>query len=75
MHLPATPTSCNISDIINEMSFFVANNPMWDSDPDMIKKMSVAYSILTSICEPIHLTDDEFEFVMDIFETCKGHRK
>lgn len=69
-----TPTTCNISDLINEMFHFAAENPMWDSDPIMVKKMSMAYTVLTTLCDPIHLSTDEFEFVMDIFETCKENK-
>ena len=45
-HRPETPTTCNISDILNEIAKFVDANPLWAEDDFALSRLSMAYSIL-----------------------------
>lgn len=65
-HRPANPTTCDVSDLLNEIKDFVENNPMWIEDVHSVAKMMVAYSILRNISEPDMVTQEEYDFVMDI---------
>jgi hypothetical protein len=72
MSKPITPpTTTNVSDLINAMWKFTDENPLWHENRDQLGRMSAAYSILTTLCDPIDLTEEEFSFVIGIFETCK----
>ena len=71
MHFPDTPTTTNVSDLLNTVYNFVHQYPDWADDEAMLRRMMSAYTILTKMCEPDHLTDEEFSFVMDIFQTCQ----
>ena len=64
-------TTCDISDLINEIAHFVSSNPMWMDSPESMRRMAMAYSILASISQPDMVTDDEYEFIMDIHTTLK----
>jgi len=70
MHRPSIPTTTNVSDLLNTIYNFVHHFPDWADDEEMLKRMMSAYTILTKLCEPDHLTEEEFSFVMDIFNTC-----
>lgn len=70
MHRPSIPTTTNVSDLLNTIYNFVHQFPDWADDEGAVKRMMSAYTILTKLCEPDHLTEDEFSFVMDIFNTC-----
>lgn len=63
---PTEPTTCNISDLLNKIYSFVQENPEWAYDDESVAKMMLAYSILRNISQPDMVTDEEFEFVMDI---------
>ena len=63
---PEQPTTCNISDLLNKVYSFVENDPDWAMDDESVAKMMLAYSILRNISQPDMVTDEEFEFVMDI---------
>lgn len=71
MHRPSIPTTTNVSDLINAMWKFTDENPMWYENRDQLARVSAAYSILTNLCEPLDLTEEEYSFVTGIFETCK----
>jgi hypothetical protein len=65
------PTTCDISDLINEIAHFVAANPMWMENGESMRRMAMAYSILASMSQPDMVTDEEYEFIMDIHTTIK----
>jgi hypothetical protein len=44
---------------------------MWYENRDQLARVSAAWSILTKMCEPLDLTEEEYSFVVGIFETCK----
>jgi hypothetical protein len=71
MNRPTVPTTTNVSDLINAMWKFTDENPLWHENRDQLSRMSAGYTILTKMCEPDHLTEEEFSFVIGIFETCK----
>ena len=71
MHRPSIPTTTNVSDLLNSIHNFVHQYPDWSEDDDMLKRMMSAYTILTKMCEPNHLTEEEFSFVMEIFNVCQ----
>ena len=71
MHRPYAPTTTLVSDLLNAMSRFIDENPDWAERNDCLNRMMSGYTILTKMCEPDHLTDEEFSFVMDIFQTCQ----
>jgi hypothetical protein len=56
---------------MNEIAYFVAENPLWHEDADMIAKMAIAYGILTNICTPDMVTEDEYEFIININTTLR----
>jgi len=66
MHKPNRPTTCDISDIINEIADFVTNNPEWMEDEESIRRMSMAYSILGAMSSPDMATDEEYYFIINI---------
>ena len=70
-HRPDRPSCCDVSDLLNEMYAFVQENPLWMETEEGLMKMSTAYSILTTICEPDMTTQDEYDFVMNIFQTIR----
>ena len=57
--------------MLNTVYNFVHQYPDWADDEAMLRRMMAAYTILTKMCEPDHLTDEEFSFVMEIFQTCQ----
>jgi len=70
-HRPETPTTCNISDLINEIAKFVNANPLWAEDDSAMSRLAMAYSILASMSSPQMVTDEEYEFIIDIHTTIK----
>jgi hypothetical protein len=49
------------------MFAFVQENPLWHEDVDSVAKMAIAYGILTNMSDPSMCSEDECEFVVDIF--------
>ena len=70
-HRPDRPSCCDVSDLLNEMYAFVQENPLWMETEDGLMKMNTAYSILTTICDPGMTTQDEYDFVINIFHTIR----
>ena len=70
-HFPDRPTTCDVSDLLNEIVRFVDENPMWAEDAESLAKMAVAYGILTNICTPDMVTEQEYEFVININTTLR----
>lgn len=66
-----TPSPCNISDILNEIVKFVDANPNWMENDEDMERLSRAYMILASMSSPDMVTDEEYEFVMDIHTTIR----
>jgi hypothetical protein len=73
-HRPALRTTCDISDILSEIVTFVQNEPDWMDNPDSFRRMAMAYQILTTISHPEMVTDEEYEFVIDIHRTLQETR-
>ena len=70
-HKPDRPTTCDMSDLLNEMFQFTQENPMWAETEDGLGKMSMAYAILNQISDPLMATEEEIDFVLNIHETIK----
>jgi hypothetical protein len=68
-HRPSLRTTCDISDILSEIVTFVQNEPEWMENSDSVRRMAMAYQILTTISDPGMVTDDEYEFIIDIHRT------
>lgn len=69
-HRPDRPTTCDTSDLLNEIAAFVDDNPNWYEDNDLRGKMVIALQILRIACpNPTECTDDEYEFVMHLCKT------
>ena len=66
------PSPTDISDLINEFALFVSKNPYWYADDGLVQRLGVAYQILTTISDPDMVTDEEYEFVIDIHNTIKA---
>jgi hypothetical protein len=71
MHKPTKPTTCNVSDLLNTISDFINENPMWDTDPEMVMRMGSAYVMLTKMADPDMTTDDEYEFILNLHAQIK----
>jgi hypothetical protein len=70
-HRPERSTTCDISDIINEVAKFVNENPLWADDDTALSRLAMAYSILASMSSPEMVTDEEYEFIMGIHTTIR----
>ena len=68
-HTPERPTTCDMSDLLNEMFQFTQENPMWAETEDGLGKMSIAYAILNQISTPLMASEEEIDFVMNIYTT------
>jgi len=66
------PSPTDISDLIETIRKFVSENPYWYADDGLVQRLGVAYQILTTISDPDMVTDEEYEFVMDIHNTIKA---
>ena len=66
------PSPTDISDLLNEVALFVSKNPYWYADDGLVQRLGVAYQILTTISDPDMVTDEEYEFVIDIHNTIKA---
>lgn len=65
----ASPTTCNTSDLLNQIAQFIGDNPLWYEDDEASARLAMAYAILRNLCDPLEVTDEEFEFVMNIHTT------
>lgn len=70
-HHPEHRTTCDVSDLINEIANFVTDNPMWMDSDESVRRLGMAYQILAGISSPDMVTDEEYEFIMDIHTTLK----
>jgi hypothetical protein len=68
-HYPETPTSCNVSDMLNSIAQFVEEYPDWANDRQMVGRMAMAYMMLTKMSDPEMVSEDEYEFVMNLHST------
>jgi|688.fasta_scaffold196177_2 hypothetical protein len=68
-HRPDKPTTCDISDLLNEIHAFVTENPLWYEDEDSLVKMGYALAALKAISQPEDVTQEEFEFSITLFNT------
>ena len=69
-HRPATPTTTDTSDLLNEIYKFVDDNPNWYEDSNLMAKMAIALSVLKIACpDPNCCTDEEYAFVTDLCKT------
>ena len=74
-HFPTKPTTCNVSDMLNSIALFVDEFPNWMEDSEMVKRMAMAYMMLTKMSTPDMVTDEEYEFVINLHHTLQeiGH--
>lgn len=70
-HRPTLPTTCDVSDLLCEIVTFVERNPNWIENPEDVNRMASAYHIFTMISNPGMVTDEEYEFVMNIHTALK----
>ena len=66
------PSPTDISDLIETIRKFVDENPDWMENDKHIARLGVAYHILTTISDPDMVTEEEYEFVIDIHNTIKA---
>ena len=66
------PSPTDISDLIETIRKFVDENPDWMENDKHIARLGVAYHILTRISDPDMVTEEEYEFVIDIHNTIKA---
>lgn len=69
MNKPATPTTCNMSDMLNSIASFTEEFPDWASDPDMVQRVGMAYVMLTNMGGPDMTSQDEYDFVLNLHHT------
>ena len=69
-HMKPSPT--DISDLIETIRKFVDENPDWMENDKHVARLGVAYHILTTISDPDMVTEEEYEFVIDIHNTIKA---
>ncbi len=72
-HFPDKPTSCDLSDLLNEIVQFVEENPLWAEDTDSLAKMAMAYGLLTQNSDPSMMDEDECDFILTLHTTLEGH--
>ena len=65
------PSPTDISDLIETIRKFVDENPDWMENDKHIARLGVAYHILTTISDPDMVTDEEYEFIIEIHNTIK----
>lgn len=70
-HRTATPSSCKISDLLAAILHFVEDNPLWYEDDDLVRRLGMAYHILSQISDPSDVSKEEEDFIMQIFATIK----
>jgi hypothetical protein len=68
-HRPNKPTTCDISDLLNEIYAFVTENPLWYEDEDSLLKMGMALAALKAISQPEDVTQEEYDFCITLFNT------
>lgn len=75
-NIPDSPTTTDISDMLNEMVKFVDTHPDWIEDADLTTRMAMALGILRIVCpDPTLCTDDEYEFVINLCKTLNESEK
>ena len=70
-HRPTLPTTCDASDLLSDIVTFVERNPNWIENLEDVTRMAAAYQIFTMISNPGMVTDEEYEFVMNIHSALK----
>ena len=65
----ATPTTCKISDLLNQIRFCVEQYPDWAEDETIRNRMHIARGILTTIAHPLDVSDEEFNLIENITAT------
>ena len=68
-HRPDKPTTCDISDLLNEMRSFVEENPLWYENEESLAKMGYALAALKAISQPEDVTQEEYDFCLPLFTT------
>lgn len=60
------PSPTDISDLIETIRKFVDENPDWMENDKHVARLGVAYHILTTISHPDMVTDEEYDFIINI---------
>ena len=63
------PTTTDISDLLNSIHDFVQENPDWPDDEAKVARLAMAYMMFTKMCGPEDVTEEEYEFVMSLYNT------
>ena len=69
MHRPKTPTTCNKSDLLNSMVKFINDNPLWYEEQSSFARVGLAYSMLTKMADHDEFSDDEYDFIINTYNT------
>lgn len=65
----ATPSTCDTSDLIDEIVQFVENSPDWSDDMNQTSQLGVAIKLLMSICPADNVTQEEMDYVCGLRTT------
>ena len=74
-HRPDRPTTCDFSDLLNEVAKFTETNPLWFENPEDLARMARAYGIITMMSGPDSCTEDECEYILNLHATLQENHK
>lgn len=72
---PSHPTTCDFSDLLNEVAKFTDTNPLWFENPEDLTRMARAYGIITMMSGPDSCTDEECEYILNLHATLQENHK
>ena len=72
---PSHPTTCDFSDLLNEVAKFTDTNPLWFENPEDLTRMAKAYGIITMMSGPDSCTDEECEYILNLHRTLQENHK
>ena len=72
---PDRPTTCDFSDLLNEVAKFTNDNPLWFENPEDLTRMARAYGIITMMSGPDSCTDEECEYILTLHRTLQENHK
>ena len=72
---PSHPTTCDFSDLLNEVAKFTDTNPLWFENPEDLARMARAYGIITMMTGPDSCTDEECEYILNLHHTLQENHK
>lgn len=60
------PSPTNVSDLLNSLFQFINTNPEWMNDEASVARVSMAYMMLTKMCDPDMCLDEEAYFILAV---------